>query len=164
MKTFIGIDPGSRCTGFGVIQSSGSRHRYLTSGNIRTSGEDMSQRCYQIYAGLSEIIQTYQPTHAAIELVFMSKNPNSAIKLGQARGAALVALAQYGLEVAEYSPRLIKQSVVGYGAADKSQVQHMIKRLLNLSDLPQVDAADALAVALCHCHARDVRELVAGGL
>lgn len=162
MTIIIGIDPGSRCTGFGVIHSDGSRHRYLTSGNIRTTEKGMADRCHQIYSGIQQIIQTHQPDEASIEQVFMSQNPNSALKLGQARGAALVALASAELAVAEYSPRQIKNAVVGYGAAEKSQVQQMVKMLLNLSDLPQEDAADALAVALCHSHSRTVSRLVRG--
>lgn len=154
MPIILGIDPGSRCTGFGVIQTDGVRHRYVASGAIRTTDSDMSVRCFEIFSSLQTIITTYQPTEAGIEQVFVSHNPNSAIKLGQARGAALVALASAGLSMGEYSPRKVKQAIVGYGGADKVQVQHMVKMLLNLSDLPQVDAADALAIALCHSHSR----------
>lgn len=156
MAIILGVDPGSRCTGFGVIQTDGSRHRYLTSGSIRTTAKDMSVRCHEIYSSLTTIINTYHPTEASVEQVFVSHNPNSAIKLGQARGAVLVAIASCGLVMAEYTPRKIKQAVVGYGGADKTQVQHMVKMLLNLSDIPQVDAADALAVALCHSHSGSV--------
>jgi crossover junction endodeoxyribonuclease RuvC len=149
----LGIDPGSRVTGFGVIEATGSRHRYITSGCIKTKAEDLGGRLYQIYEGLSEIIDTYQPQHAAIEKVFVKENVDSALKLGQARGAALVAMAKYQLALAEYAPRLIKKTVVGYGGADKNQIQQMIKVLLCLSDVPQTDAADALAIAICHaCH------------
>lgn len=154
MTIILGIDPGSRCTGFGVVKTDGYRHRYVTSGSIKTVGDDMSERCYQIYTGITEIVKTYQPNEVGIEQVFVKHNPNSAIKLGQARGAALVAVAAYALKVGEYAPRKIKQSVVGYGNADKQQVQQMIKLLLSLNDVPQVDAADALAVALCHANMR----------
>lgn len=154
MTIILGIDPGSRCTGFGVIETNGQRHQYITSGNIKTDGEDAAQRCFQIYAGISQIVQTYQPDESGIEQVFVRHNPSSALKLGQARGAAMVAVAACEVSVAEYSPRKIKQSVVGYGAADKAQVQHMIKLMLSLNDIPQVDAADALAVAICHANHR----------
>ena len=154
MTIILGIDPGSRITGFGVIKTQGSTHQYITSGNIKTSGETAGDRCYQIFAGITEIVKTYQPDEVGIEEVFVRHNPKSALKLGQARGAAMVAVAAFDIMLAEYAPRKIKQTVVGYGAADKAQVQHMIKILLNLSDLPQVDAADALAVAMCHASHR----------
>jgi len=152
MRIILGIDPGSRVTGYGVIQSNGMRHVYLASGCIRLKSVEMSVRLQQIFAGIQEIMQTYQPHEAAIEQVFMHRSPGSALKLGQARGAAIVATAIQLNTVAEYSARQIKQAVVGYGGAAKEQVQHMIKNLLNLSASPQADAADALAVALCHAH------------
>jgi crossover junction endodeoxyribonuclease RuvC len=149
----LGIDPGSRVTGFGVIEATGNRHRYITSGCIKTKGLDLGGRLFQIFEGLSEIIHTYQPVQAAIEQVFVKENVDSALKLGQARGAALVAMAKYQLSLAEYAPRLIKKTVVGHGGADKNQIQQMVKVLLCLSDVPQTDAADALAIAICHaCH------------
>lgn len=114
----------------------------------------MGQRLLQIHQALTQVIQTYQPHEAAIEQVFLQNNPQTALKLGQARGVALVAAAGYALPMAEYSPRKIKQSVVGYGAAAKTQVQHMIKTLLKMPEAPQADAADALAIALCHCYHR----------
>lgn len=146
----LGIDPGSRITGYGIIQVSASKLTYVTSGCIRVNAEELNQRLQNIYLGLSEIIAAYQPDEAAIEQVFMHQNVSSAIKLGQARGAAIVAVASRPL--AEYSARQIKQSVVGYGAAKKDQVQLMVQSLLNLSGKPQADAADALAVAICHAH------------
>jgi len=158
MITIIGIDPGSRFTGFGVIQTDGQHHRCLEWGTVRTEGE-MPERLNQIFQGISAVINKLQPVEAAIEQVFMQKNVNSALKLGQARGAALVALSEYKLIIAEYSPRRIKQAVVGYGAADKTQIQHMVKLLLNLTKPPQVDAADALAVAICHAHSRRQKNL-----
>lgn len=154
MTTILGIDPGSRFTGFGVIQVDGSKYRYLGSGCVRVEGETISQRLQQIFSGLQEVIQTYQPIEVGIEQIFMHQNAGSALKLGQARGVAIVAAAVTSIPVSEYSARQIKQSVVGYGAAKKEQVQHMVKVLLNLSGTPQADAADALAVALCHAQSR----------
>jgi crossover junction endodeoxyribonuclease RuvC len=136
-----------------VIESIGQEVRYIASGCIRTpAGEDFYLRLKAIYEGIQEIIQETQPIQGAIEQVFVSQNPSSALKLGQARGAAMVSMATAGLFVAEYSARQIKQSVVGFGAADKTQVQHMVMTLLKLPKAPQADAADALAVALCHLH------------
>jgi crossover junction endodeoxyribonuclease RuvC len=154
-KTIIlGIDPGSRITGFGVISTTGSHHSYLGCGCIKTQSDCMAERLHQIYTGLCEVINTYQPNESSIEQVFMNKNANSALKLGQARGAALVALAAHNLSIAEYTPRRIKQAIVGHGGAEKNQVQHMVKILLNLQKTPQADAADALAIALCHANSR----------
>ncbi|HTM05911.1 MAG TPA: crossover junction endodeoxyribonuclease RuvC [Patescibacteria group bacterium] len=147
----IGIDPGSRITGYGIIRLLGNQSHHIASGCIRITADNVSTRLLQIFTGLQSIIQQYQPMEAAIEQVFMHQNPGSALKLGQARGAAMVALA---MPVAEYSARQVKQSVVGYGAAKKEQVQHMVNRLLNLSGKLQADTADALAVALCHAHSR----------
>jgi len=156
-KTVIlGIDPGSRFTGFGVISTTGSRHTFLGCGCIKTQGDCMANRLHQIYTGLCEVIRTYQPDECSIEQVFMNKNANSALKLGQARGSALVALASQGVLIAEYTPRAIKQAIVGYGGAEKNQVQHMVKVLLNLAKTPQADAADALAIALCHANSRGI--------
>lgn len=152
MAIILGIDPGSRVTGYGVIRQIGSKSEYLGSGCIRLKAEELPMRLHQIFNGVSEIIQQFKPDYFAIEQVFMAKNPDSALKLGQARGAAIVAATQYDLPVAEYSARQIKQSVVGKGSADKTQVQHMVVHLLKLTSTPQSDAADALAVALCHNH------------
>lgn len=155
MTIILGIDPGSRITGYGVIKTEQSRYHYLASGCVRTTAAgSLADRLREIFAGISEIVQRYRPDTAAIEQVFVQHNIASALKLGQARGAAITAIASGFIEVAEYSPRQIKQAVVGYGAADKEQVQHMIQRLLNLSAMPPADAADALAVALCHAHTR----------
>ena len=152
MAIILGIDPGSRITGYGVIKQLGAKFEYLGSGCIRMQGDELASRLQQIFNGVSEIISQFQPTSFAIEQVFMAKNPDSALKLGQARGAAIVAATNHQLPVAEYSARQIKQSVVGKGNADKTQVQHMVTHLLKLSATPQADAADALAVALCHSH------------
>ena len=148
----LGIDPGSRVTGYGVIDMVGVKPCYVASGCIRTAEGALEQRLAQIYAGLSEVVGLHRPSQVAIERVFMAKNPDSALKLGQARGVALVCIANHGLGLAEYAARQIKQAVTGQGGADKEQVQHMVQRLLKLPGLPQADAADALATALCHAH------------
>lgn len=148
----LGIDPGSRITGYGVIDIQGVRITYVASGCIRISGEQLADRLQQVYAGVSEVVERYRPDQMAIEQVFMARNADSALKLGQARGVAIVAGANQALPVSEYAARRVKQSVVGNGGADKSQVQHMVAHLLKLPGLPQADAADALAIALCHAH------------
>jgi crossover junction endodeoxyribonuclease RuvC len=150
----LGIDPGSRITGYGVIKKVGQYSEDIASGCIRLQGDELAGRLKQIYDGVREIIGQFKPTEFAIEQVFMAKNPDSALKLGQARGAAIVAATTFDLPVAEYSARQIKQAVVGKGAAEKSQVQHMVTYLLGLGATPQADAADALAVALCHNHSQ----------
>ncbi|OOF69413.1 crossover junction endodeoxyribonuclease RuvC [Rodentibacter caecimuris] len=152
MAIILGIDPGSRVTGYGVIKQSGRRLEYLGSGAIRTSVDDLPNRLKRIYAGISEIIKQFQPDMFAIEQVFMAKNADSALKLGQARGTAIVAAVNQNLPVFEYAARLVKQTVVGIGSADKVQVQEMVTRILRLSDKPQSDAADALAIAITHAH------------
>jgi crossover junction endodeoxyribonuclease RuvC len=152
MAVILGIDPGSRITGYGVIHTTGQQHRYITSGCIRTQADVLSERLQQIFDGIGEIMRQHQPDEVAIEQVFMHQNANAALKLGQARGAAIVAAAIHVVPVAEYSARQIKQAVVGYGAATKEQVQHMIRSLLRLPGKPQADAADALGVAVCHAH------------
>lgn len=152
MSIILGIDPGSRITGYGIIQQKGSKCIYIGSGCIRTKGDTLAPKLDMIFNGISEIIQQYQPTEFAIEQVFMAKNPDSALKLGQARGAAIVAATQADLYVCEYSARQIKQAVVGTGAATKEQVQHMVVQILNLSGRPQADAADGLAIAICQAH------------
>ena len=154
MVKILGIDPGSRITGYGFINVNGNHHEYIASGCIKVSAAHWPDRLALIYQELHQLIIEIKPDESAIEEVFVQKNVNSALKLGQARGAAIVACACNGLPVAEYAARAIKKSVVGYGGADKLQVQQMIKTLLNLSKSPQADAADALAVALCHAHAR----------
>ena len=152
MPLIIGIDPGSRLTGYGIIEKEGQQLRFVDAGTIRTETMDMPERLKRIFDGLSRIIDFHQPTEAAVEQVFMAQNPDSALKLGQARGAAITALVNMNLSVAEYTARQIKQSVVGYGAAEKEQVQMMVMRLLSLTVQPQADAADALACAICHAH------------
>lgn len=152
MTRILGIDPGSRITGFGIIERVEGRLAYVESGCIRAGDGDFAGRLKTIYDGLREIVETYQPNYVAIEQVFMHRNPDSAIKLGQARGAAICAVMSLGLTVSEYTPAEIKQATVGKGNASKEQVQHMVKSLLKLPGTPQADAADALAVALCHSH------------
>lgn len=154
MTRILGIDPGSRITGFGVIDVSGSDALYVASGCIRTEGGALPQRLKTIYEGVYEVVNRYTPDEMAIENVFMQRNADSALKLGQARGAAICAVVTQSIDVHEYTPTQIKQAVVGRGHADKSQVQHMICALLKLTESPQVDAADALACALCHSHTR----------
>jgi len=152
VKILLGIDPGSRITGYGVIGVDGQKITHIASGSIQTSKAPLADRLHEIFEGISLVIQEHQPTESAIEQIFMYKNADSALKLGHARGAAMVAMSHAKLDIAEYSARQVKQSVVGYGAADKTQVQHMIKILLNLKTPLQADEADALAVALCHMH------------
>ncbi|RUR32608.1 crossover junction endodeoxyribonuclease RuvC [Vreelandella nanhaiensis] len=159
----LGIDPGSRITGYGVIDLKGGKPSYVASGCIRTSDGPLEQRLAQIYAGLSEVVGLYSPTDTAIERVFVSKNVDSALKLGQARGAALVCMANHGLSVAEYAARRIKEAVTGQGGADKLQVQHMVTTLLKLSATPQADAADALAIALTHAYSRNSLPVASSG-
>ncbi|QLB20157.1 crossover junction endodeoxyribonuclease RuvC [Vespertiliibacter pulmonis] len=152
MPIILGIDPGSRVTGYGVIRQTGRQLEYLGSGAIRTAVDDLPTRLKRIYAGVTEIIIQFQPDMFAIEQVFMAKNPDSALKLGQARGTAIVSAVNHNLPVFEYAARLVKQTVVGIGSADKIQVQDMVTRILQLSAKPQADAADALAIAITHAH------------
>jgi crossover junction endodeoxyribonuclease RuvC len=153
MALILGVDPGSRKTGYGIINVNGSQHDYVTSGVIRLpTDRELPERLKVIFDNLTEIIETHCPQQVAVEQVFMSNNPGSALKLGQARGAAIVACVTQNMEVAEYSARQIKQAVVGTGAATKEQVQHMVKTLLRLPAMPQEDAADALAAAICHAN------------
>jgi crossover junction endodeoxyribonuclease RuvC len=157
----LGIDPGLRTTGFGVIEKQGNRLRYIASGTIKTGTEGaLPPRLKVILDGVSEIIATYQPACAAIEKVFVNVNPQSTLLLGQARGAAITALVGADLDVAEYTPTQVKQAVVGTGKAVKAQVQDMVARLLKLPGLPGTDAADALGIAICHANSHDALALV----
>ena len=148
----LGIDPGSRITGFGVIDVIGGKNVYVDSGCIKVAGDDLATRLKQIFNDVQEIVQRHQPDVMAIEKVFVQRNVDSALKLGQARGAAICAGGILDMPVFEYSPNQIKQAIVGRGHADKQQVQHMVKILLDLQRLPPSDAADALACGLCHSH------------
>ena len=153
MERVIGIDPGSRVTGYGVIDAGATGLHFVACGTIRTrTSAPLPHRLNEIFDGITEVIQVYEPVVAAVEDVFLANNPRSALKLGHARGAAVVAAMQNGLAVYDYSPRAVKQAVVGYGQAAKSQVQHMVRVLLALSASPSADAADALAVAICHAN------------
>ena len=154
----LGIDPGSHTTGYGIIWTQGSKQGCVTYGQIHAKAADLNFRLQHIQENLLTLIKMHQPHEAAIEQVFTFHNPQSALTLGQARGAALVATAIYALPVSEYSARQVKQSVVGYGAASKSQVQHMVTLLLKLKQEPQSDAADALAIALCHANSRRLKQ------
>lgn len=149
----LGIDPGLRVTGFGVIEKTGNRLSYLASGCIKTDATDsLPKRLGTIHAGLNELLARYKPNQAVIEIVFVNVNPQSTLLLGQARGAAITTLVAGGVEVAEYTALQVKQAVVGNGHADKAQVQHMVRRLLSLPGDPSPDAADALACAIAHAH------------
>jgi len=158
MTRILGIDPGSRVTGYGIIDQAGQQISYVASGCIRTSGDALAERLGIIFAGVNTIIQQYLPDEMAIERVFMNKNADSALKLGQARGAAICASVHLEVPVDEYAAREIKQAVVGNGGATKEQVQHMICVLLSLQKTPPSDAADALGVAVCHGHHRETRK------
>jgi crossover junction endodeoxyribonuclease RuvC len=162
MALILGIDPGSQKTGFGIIEHHGSRSEYVTSGIIRLPREDLPARLKIIFESVTEIVEQYCPQELAIEEVFMARDPKAAIKLGQARGAAIVACVARDMPVHEYSAKSIKQAVVGTGAAAKEQVQHMVKTLLKLPAVPKEDAADALAAALCHAHTQQSMIRMAG--
>lgn len=151
----LGLDPGSLCTGYAVIET-GPRVTYLVSGSIRARGAALSDRLQEIFAGVDKLANEYQPDEVAIERVFMHRNADSALKLGQARGAALSATFAVRPRVFEYAPREVKLAVVGTGGAQKEQVQLMVRRLLNLTGPMGADAADALAIALCHAHSRNL--------
>lgn len=159
----LGIDPGSRITGFGVIDVVDGKPLYVTSGCLRVEGQALPQRLKSIFDGISEISAEFKPGQLAIEQVFVQKNVDSALKLGQARGAAICAAMTRDLSVFEYTPTQIKQAVVGKGHAGKEQVQFMVRALLSLPGMPQADAADALACALCHFQHRGLVQKLAGG-
>lgn len=162
MAIILGIDPGSRKTGFGIISSLNGRHSYITSGVIRLPHVALPERLRVIAESVEQLVELHGPTQLAVEQVFLARSADAALKLGQARGAAIVAGVTRGLAVSEYSARQIKQSVVGTGAADKVQVQHMVRVLLKLPGTPREDAADALAAALCHAHMDQGLARVAG--
>lgn len=156
----LGIDPGSRVTGYGVIETKGRELGYICCGTIRTEREaNFSRRLSIIFDGITKVIDTHQPVVVAVEELFIAKNPRSALKLGHARGVAVVAAVQKELTVYDYTARKIKQTVAGYGQAEKVQVQHMVRALLELDAPPSNDAADALAVAICHAHHLHILQL-----
>jgi crossover junction endodeoxyribonuclease RuvC len=156
----LGLDPGSRCTGFGIIDFANGNAVYVSSGAINISGDSFPGRLQEIFARVRALVSEYQPAEVAIERVFVNKNADSALKLGQARGAALCGAFSGTVRVFEYSAREIKMAVVGAGGAEKTQVQHMVRALLHLQGRLSADAADALAVALCHAHGRELRRLL----
>ena len=159
----LGIDPGLNRTGFGVVEVSGGALRYVHAGVIRVPAGELHQRLGVILATLADVIRDTQPHVATIEKVFVNVNPQSTLLLGQARGAAICAAVSQGLVVHEYAALQIKQAVVGFGQADKRQVQRMVQQLLAIAKAPSADAADALACAICHAHARTLTKLLAGG-
>jgi len=148
----LGIDPGLRVTGFGVIEKNGASLSYIASGCVKSGNADLADRLKTILAGLREIIGEHHPQQVALEKVFVNVNPASTLALGQARGTAICAAVDAGLPVAEYTALQGKQAVVGNGHAKKEQVQEMVRRLLGLAGAPSADAADALACAICHAH------------
>lgn len=157
----LGIDPGSRITGYGIIDFHKDHSRHIASGCIHIRGDDLSARLRSIFEGITAIVESEGPAELAVEQIFFARNAASALKLGQARGAALMAGIIRGLPLYEYSPNEVKQAVTGRGHAAKNQVQHMIKMLLCLRELPASDAADALAVAICHGHTRQTLARIA---
>jgi len=162
----IGLDPGLRHTGWGVIDVDGTRLSHVANGVVSPDATlPIAERLAFLHKALLDLIEDWSPTTAAVEETFVNKNPESTLKLGLARGAVLLAPALLGLEVAEYAPKTVKKSVVGVGAADKDQVQAMVRRLLPKATFKSADAADALAVAICHAHAVGARQrtLVAAG-
>lgn len=152
----LGLDPGSQRTGYAVIETNGGKIAYLVSGAIKAGGESLAERLQEIFVGVDQLTNEFRPDEVAIERVFMHRNADSALKLGQARGAALSATFAVRPRVFEYAPREVKLAVVGTGAAQKDQVQLMVKRLLNIAGPLTEDAADALAIALCHAHSRKI--------
>ncbi len=159
----LGIDPGLRLTGFGLIEKTGQKLSYVTSGVIKSGEGELPARLGVLFSGLTELIEAHRPDICAVEIVFVNVNPQSTLLLGQARGAAVCAAVSSKLPVAEYTALQIKQSVVGHGKAAKEQVQEMVKRLLNLPSAPQADAADALACAICHAHGGNLGALSTSG-
>ena len=155
MVRILGIDPGSLHTGYGIIDMDGNRAVHVTHGQVTTQGGELSDKLGRIFRGISSVINEFMPDECAVEKVFMYRNADSALKLGQSRGAAITVCAERNLPVFEYTANQVKQATVGKGHAGKSQVQYMVKVLLCLNGIPRADAADALAVALCHGHSRE---------
>ncbi|MCZ6638046.1 MAG: crossover junction endodeoxyribonuclease RuvC [Alphaproteobacteria bacterium] len=154
----IGLDPGLRATGWGVIEADGGHLRHIADGVVRTKSSDtIALRLVQIYDAVAQVIETYQPQGAAVEETFVNRNPQSTLKLGLARGVVLLAPARAGLAVAEYGANQVKKSVTGAGHAAKDQVKMMVKTLLPAAAVETADAADALAVAICHAHFSETR-------
>jgi crossover junction endodeoxyribonuclease RuvC len=160
----LGIDPGSQATGFGIVDWCGGEARYVASGAIRTGGNEFPPRLRQIFDGVLELVREYHPREVAIERVFMHRNADSALKLGQARGAAICAVYAGTSALFEYAPREVKLAIVGQGGAQKEQVQLMVRHLLSLKGELGPDAADAIGLALCHAFSRDLRRTVVGSI
>lgn len=160
MTRVLGIDPGSRVTGYGLIETDGRRSRHLHSGCIRTVSNDFATRLGEIFRGVQAVLLEWQPQEVAVEQVFMSRNAASALKLGQARGAAISAIVTLDLPVFEYTPATVKQGLVGNGRAEKEQVQHMVRVILGLQGSMALDESDALALALCHAHSHATRRQI----
>lgn len=159
MTRILGIDPGSRATGYGLIElTTNFEVRYVASGCIRTRKEEFPSRLRVIYEGIDLVVSEYSPDECALEEVFVAHNPNSALKLGQARGAAMVAVMAHDIEISEYAARKVKNLVVGTGRATKDQVQYMVKALLHLDGELSMDASDALAIAICHAFSKKTND------
>jgi crossover junction endodeoxyribonuclease RuvC len=158
----LGIDPGSETLGWGVVEGSGLKYQLIDYGTVKSSPKDaFSKRLLKIYDGVEAVIKQYQPNVISVEEAFYANNVKVALKLGQVRGVVLLSGEKSSLEVAEYAPRLIKQTVVGYGNAEKHQVQEMVRVLLRMQKIPEPhDAADALAIAICHFHHAGVRDRI----
>ena len=159
--TILGIDPGSQITGVGVIQSQGNEYRHIYSESLKLPKGELPLRLEKLFTGLQNVIAQTKPQVVSIEKVFLAKNPQSALVLGHARGAAMLAAVVNQIPVVEYSATEIKKTVVGKGRADKAQVQHMIRVLLGLRVAPEVDASDALAAAICHAHHQHINKALA---
>jgi crossover junction endodeoxyribonuclease RuvC len=156
----IGIDPGLRNTGWGVIEAEGSRLSYVADGTVHSDADaPLATRLLQIHAQLAEVLKNFMPDEAAIEETFVNKDARATLKLGQARGAAMLVPAMAGISVAEYAPNVVKKSVVGAGHAEKDQVKHMVKILLPRAEMNTADSTDALAIAICHAHHRGIQTL-----
>lgn len=162
MVRILGIDPGSRITGYGIIDSEGNRLQHVASGCITLGDTGYPHKLKQIFTAVSELLDQHGAAEVAVERVFVNRNVDSALKLGQARGAAIVACTMHDIDIHEYSANQIKQALVGRGHAAKQQIQHMVKVLLNLRESPPTDAADALAVAICHAHTRGSLQNIPG--
>ena len=157
----LGIDPGSRVTGYGIVETQGNRLRHIDNGIITTNpNTPLALRLKAIYDGVAQVIALHQPTAVAVEQIFLAKNPQAALVLGHARGTAMVAAVNAGLEVHEYTALQVKCAVVGYGRAGKDQVQQMVKVILHLPEISQEDAADALGVAICHAHSHPLNQTI----
>jgi len=164
MIRILGIDPGSLITGFGIIDMEGNHATHVAHGAIRVEAESLPDKLRTIFEKITEILEQYHPEEMSIEQVFMHRNADSALKLGQARGSAITACSVKGIQVFEYTANQVKQATVGKGHAAKQQVQHMVKILLCLEAIPQADASDALAIALCHGHSRQGLLRLAAGV